>query len=221
MKRRYLSPSEYHLNLMRETPRELAWRGGDFATWQRRLRRRLEELIGGFPDSRAPLEVEEIEKEEADDYTRIRIIFAAEECADVPAHLLVPRGRKPPLPAMICLQGHSPGMHISIGKPRDEHDEESIAGDRDYAIQAVHNGFVALAMEQRCFGERTETQQKHRWEHTCLDAVFHSLILGRTVVGERVWDVMRAIDLLQEQPEVDASRIACMGNSGGGTVTFY
>ena len=46
-------------------------------------------------------------------------------------------------------------------------------------------------------------------------------MLGKTVVGERVWDVMRGIDLLQEQPEVDAGRIACMGNSGGGTVTFY
>jgi dienelactone hydrolase len=41
------------------------------------------------------------------------------------------------------------------------------------------------------------------------------------MIGERVWDVMRAIDLLGEQPEVEADRIACMGNSGGGTVTFY
>ena len=94
-------------------------------------------------------------------------------------------------------------------------------GDRDFALQAVRNGFVALALEQRCFGERAETIQEHRWEHSCLDAVFHSLMLGRTVVGERIWDVMRAIDLLQEQPEVDPERIACMGNSGGGTVTFY
>ena len=34
-------------------------------------------------------------------------------------------------------------------------------------------------------------------------------------------DVVRAIDLIQERPEVDPGRIACMGNSGGGTITFY
>ncbi|MCK4373914.1 MAG: hypothetical protein KAX19_01255 [Candidatus Brocadiae bacterium] len=43
----------------------------------------------------------------------MEIVFAAAECADVPAHLLVPKGETHPLPAMVCLQGHSPGMHIS------------------------------------------------------------------------------------------------------------
>jgi dienelactone hydrolase len=96
-----------------------------------------------------------------------------------------------------------------------------VAGDRDFALQAVANGFVALAVEQRCFGERCETLQEHRWSHTCIDAAMHSLMLGRTMAGERVTDVVRAIDLLAAQPEVDAGRIMCMGNSGGGTVTFY
>lgn len=221
MKQRFFSPSEYHLNLMRRTPREFAWEGQEFEPWQEALRARLLELIGGFPEERVPLNVEELEEEETEEFVRIKIVFTAEECADVPAHLLVPRGRRAPLPAMICLQGHSPGMHISVGEVRTEHDKELVEGDRDFALQAVRNGYVALAVEQRCFGEREETEQENRWDNRCLDAVFHSLMLGRTVIGERVWDVVRAVDLLQEQPEVDSERIACMGNSGGGTVTFY
>jgi dienelactone hydrolase len=221
MKQRFFSPSEYHLNLMRRIPREFAREGQELEPWQEALRARLLELIGGFPEERAPLNVEELEEEETEEYVRIKIVFTAEECADVPAHLLVPRGRRGPLPAMVCLQGHSPGMHISVGEVRTEHDRELVEGDRDFALQAVRNGYVALALEQRCFGEREETEQENRWDNRCLDAVFHSLMLGRTVIGERVWDVVRAVDLLQEQPEVDSERIACMGNSGGGTITFY
>jgi dienelactone hydrolase len=221
MTQRFFVPSQYHLNLMEKTGREFAWEGQDFGPWQRGLRARLRQLIGRMPDSRVPPRVEELEREETADYVRMKVVFTAEECADVPGHLLVPKGAEGPLPAMVCIQGHNPGMHLSIGEARDERGRELILGDRDYALQAVRHGFVALAIEQRCFGERAETLQEQRWEHGCLDAVFHSLMLGRTVAGERVWDVMCAVDLLQEQPEVDAERIACMGNSGGGTVTFY
>jgi len=220
MTERFFVPSQYHRHLMDRTPREFAWTGQEFRSWQASLRARFKELLGAFPEERVPPNVEEIEREETDEYVRLKIVFSAEECADVPAHLLVPKGVERPMPAMVCLQGHSPGMHISIGQARNEQDEESIAGDRDFALQAVRNGFVALALEQRCFGERAETLQERRWEHGCLDAVFHSLALGKTMQGERVWDVMCAIDLLQQQPEVDPDRIACMGNSGGGTVTF-
>lgn len=221
MKGRFFAPSQYHLNLMQKTEREFAWRGQDFKPWQSGLRARLKELLGEFPAERPPLNAEEVEREATADYVRMKIIFTSEECADVPAHLLVPKNVPGPMPAMVCLQGHNPGMHLSLGLAVDERDEEIPVADRDFAIQAVRNGFVALAVEQRCFGERAEVLQKVRWNHTCLDAVFHALMLGKTVVGERVWDVMRAIDLLQDQPEVDPDRIACMGNSGGGTATFF
>ncbi|MHC4481448.1 MAG: alpha/beta hydrolase family protein, partial [Planctomycetota bacterium] len=221
MKDRFFAPSQYHLNLMAKTQREFAWHGQEFEPWQNALRAQLKELMGRFPAEKVRLNVREIERKETLEFVRVKLVFTAEECADVPAHLLVPKGKEGPLPAMICVQGHNPGMHLSIGEARDEHDRQIMLGDRDYALQAVRNGFVALAIEQRCFGERAETEQQKRWDQSCLDAVFHSLMLGKTVVGERVWDVMRAIDLLQEQPEVDNDRIACMGNSGGGTVTFY
>ena len=221
MSDRCFAPSRYHLHLMEQTERELAWRGGPFAVWQERLRARLLELVGGFPERRGPLDVEELEREETDAYVRTKLVFVSEPFADVPAHLFVPRGADGPMPAMVCLQGHSPGMHISVGDARNKEEEELIAGDRDFAVQAVREGFVALAIEQRCFGERAESLQEQCSDHPCFDAVMHSLLLGRTMIGERVWDVMRGIDLLLERPDVDGGRIACMGNSGGGTVTFH
>ena len=50
-----------------------------------------------------------------------------------------------------------------------------------------------------------------------------ALLSGRNILGGRVWDVMKLIDVLQEgfSDKLDSDKIYCMGNSGGGTATFY
>ena len=70
-------------------------------------------------------------------------------------------------------------------------------------------------MRERTFvvGRERERSKRKRKEH--------ELLLGRTMIGERVWDVSRANDALGAFPEVDVDRVACMGNSGGGATTFY
>jgi dienelactone hydrolase len=47
------------------------------------------------------------------------------------------------------------------------------------------------------------------------------LLLGETMIGWRVWDVMRTIDYIATRPELDAKRIGCMGISGGGTAALF
>ncbi len=221
MKNPFYVPSTYHVNVMEQTKQELEWTGQPLEPWQDELRARLLDLMGWFPEKKCDLNVRELQTRDTDTYTMRKLVYTSEPYAEVPCYLLVPKQGKPPYPAMVCLQGHNPGMHLSVGIAHNKAERDSIAGDRDFAIQAVNNGFVALAIEQRCFGERRETLQEKRSDHGCHDAVMHSLMLGRTVISERVWDVMRGIDYLETLPEVDASRIACMGNSGGGTITFY
>ncbi len=214
-------PSTYHRHAMERVNQALAWRGQPVESWQQQLRARLVERLGTFPADKIALNVQELDQRETHDYTLAKIVFTSEPYADVPCYMLTPKYGSTPYPAMICLQGHNSGMHLSIGEARDDADRESIAGDRDFALQAVKHGFVALAVEQRCFGERQETRQKQRAPDTCHDAAMHALMLGKTLLAERVWDVMRAIDYLQSLPQVDPERICCMGNSGGGTCTFY
>ena len=50
-----------------------------------------------------------------------------------------------------------------------------------------------------------------------------AIMLGRTIIGERVWDIMRLIDLLERDFAnlFDTDKIICLGNSGGGTATTY
>jgi cephalosporin-C deacetylase-like acetyl esterase len=151
--------------------------------------------------------------------TEIRFSFQSEEGYRIPCHLLLPNGVEKP-PVMICLQGHSTGMHISLGRPKYPSDIASIAGgDRDFCIRAVKEGFAAVAMEQRSFGLCGGTEKGPQ----CLESAMTSLLMGRTILGERVWDIMRLIDVLESHfaDKVDIHTICCMGNSGGGTATAY
>jgi dienelactone hydrolase len=216
------SPSLYHEEALRKLKPSLTYTGQPLDRWRAQLGRAFRDLFGwDLKRERVPLNVRELEREETETYTRRKLVFTSEPGAEVPCHLLVPKLVHLPAPAFICLQGHTSGMHISLGKPKDEHDAEEIKGDRDFALQAVANGYVALAIEQRAFGERQETVQAKRVKDGCQDAAMHALLLGRPLASERAWDVSRAIDLLETLPEVRKDRFGCMGNSGGGTVTYY
>src|SRR5206468_8309980 len=55
----------------------------------------------------------------------------------------------------------------------------------------------------------------------CEPAAGGALMVGRTMIGWRVWDIMRTIDYMATRPELDAGRFGCMGISGGGTATLF
>ena len=198
----------------------MRYEGGDLGAWRAAARAKLAELLGmdrmqaAAPDLRI-----EWEKERAD-YTEIRFTLQTEPGYYVPAHLLLPRGVKKP-PVMICLQGHSPGMYISLGVAKSEKDEASIRnGNRDFCMRAVREGYAAIAMEQRSFGE---LKNPNKELDACLEPAMTALLMGRTTIGERVWDVSRMIDAVERYfgDKVDASAICLTGNSGGGTATAY
>jgi len=47
--------------------------------------------------------------------------------------------------------------------------------------------------------------------------------MGRTTIGERVWDVSRLIDVIETEfsSKVNTEKICCIGNFGGETTTAY
>lgn len=222
MVKRYFIPSETHKYLTANARQELGFKKNiNIQSWKDGLSKEFKKLIGYMKPEKANLNIVYEETKEFEDYIRKRIVYSSESHADVPAYLLIPKKVSFPAPTMICLQGHSTGFHISIGRAIYKGDDKTIQGDRDFAIQAVKNGFVALAIEQRCFGERKETLQKQRSPHGCFDACMHALMLGRTMIAERILDIQKAIDFLVTLPYVDKNKLCCMGNSGGGYMTFY
>lgn len=154
-------------------------------------------------------------KENRENYSIERFSIKKENYERIPGYLLKPHKKKPPYPVMICLQGHSPGMHISIGEARSERDSVSIAGGRDIAIQAINNGWAALVIEQKGFGERAVDGVN------CNQLSLRELMAGNTMLGYRVSDVTMAINFINVQPDLDNNLIGCMGNSSGGTITYF
>jgi hypothetical protein len=76
-------------------------------------------------------------------------------------------------------------------------------------------------MEQRCFGESGGTEGITNPD--CRQVAMRAILMGRSLVGERVWDIMRLIDAIGEyfSDVIDVDKIICLGNSGGGTATAY
>ena len=209
-------PQELHEQLLKRTPR-FRYQEGDVAAWQQKAREQLAALLS--LDEIPLCDPDLIIEWEADepDYHEYRFTFQTEPGYRAAAHLLVPHGAENP-PVMICLQGHATGMHISLGRPKYEGDADDIAGDRDYALQSVREGYAALALEQRAFGECGGTEKGP----ACNLAGSTALLLGRSLIGERVHDVMRTIDLLETGVfPVNSKDVCITGNSGGGTTCIY
>ncbi len=218
----HLSPSEYHRYLMSRIVPSLRYDGGDVFHWQRRLRRKLRQLTGDVPAERTALNARQLWLREHPLGTIEKIVFHSEPDCDVSAYVCLPKGVPPPYVFMICLQGHSTGMHNSIAVQRaDNTKAHKVAGDRDFALGCMRRGIAALCIEQRSFGERREQKQEKISPHGCHDATMQALMLGRTLIGERVYDVDRGLDYLASRGDADMRRVGVMGNSGGGTITLF
>ena len=215
--------TDLHMDQCINAPRLLKYDPNkDIESQRKAMSEKFRELLG-IPEvvTEAKPIVEFIDKSNPE-YDEIRFKFETEPKFFVPAHLLLPKGvlgSGKKLKTVICLQGHSTGMHISLARPKFEGDEKTIAGDRDFAVQAVREGYAAIAMEQRCFGElegsvKTDAGRCH---HPSMQA----LLLGRTTIGERAFDIGQLITACKDFPELDLDKIALMGNSGGGTATYY
>ena len=210
----------YIKELMQKVTPADSYKGENFAQWQQSARKTLYNLLGmaNFEQAQPDTVIEYENK--IDGATEIRFTFQSEAGYRVPCHLLLPDGIEKP-PVIICLQGHSKGMHISLGRTRYENEDISgeLAGDRDFCLRAVKEGFAAIALEQRNFGECGGTKDGP----ACFEPALIALLMGRTTIGERVWDVQRLIDLIENEfaDKVDTDCICCMGNSGGGTATAY
>lgn len=198
----------------------------DFDTWREQVRQKLNELLGDMPAQRCDLNIRVEWEKEHETFHEKRMLFTSEENVDIPCHLWVPKSVQLPCPVVICLQGHTTGMHISMGRTIYPVDAEYISGgDRDLAVQAIQNGYAALVMELRGFGELKSQAYLNVFPNsdcTCAHPAMTAILMGRTLIGERAWDVSRAVDLLETMPEViNAKKILLTGNSGGGTATYY
>ena len=192
--------------------------------WQKRLRAKITELLGGFPGERVPLRPETLEVRDFPNYRREKFVFQSRPGLAVLGYLLTPSASKPPYAAMVCVPGHGRGVDDVVGIDDKGQDRTDKAGyQHDFAIQAVEHGMAAVAIEPLAFGCRRDpiTRKKALGTSACQPVAGAALLFGETMIAWRVWDVMRTIDFIETRKELDAKRVGCMGISGGGTCTLF
>ena len=224
---RRFDPVAYTLDLYAAAPRRMRFQarsGGEAQRWQKKLRTKLTELIGGFPAERQPLRPLTLETRVFPGYRREKVVFDTRLGVSVLAYILLPDKAKKPAPTMICVPGHGRGVDDIVGVDDQGRDRINKDGyQHDFAIQVAEAGMVAVAIEPMAFGCRRDPLNAKQGlsRNACQPSAGGALLVGQTMVAWRVWDVMRTLDYIATRPELDTSRVGCMGISGGGTVTTF
>jgi dienelactone hydrolase len=221
-----IDPVKWTQERYQSAPLRLTFRAenrADAEAWQLKLRAKLIELLGGFPE-RSPLQPQTLEVRQYAGYRRELVVIHSRPGVAVVGYLLTPNSGKPPYPVVVAIPGHGRGVDDIVGIDEDGADRTNKPGyQHDFALQAVEHGLAAFAIEPMGFGHRRDslTRAKGAGVSACQPVAGSALLLGETMIGWRVWDVMRSIDWIGTRPELDSARVGCMGISGGGTCTLF
>ncbi len=164
--------------------------------WQGQVRARLAEVlkINDLAGSRVPLRPKLLSSEPASNGHSVREVeFSSTADRRIKALVTVPAPAVPGvrLPAVVCIHGHG-------GQRRSTYDPTSIY--KGFAAELAATGYVTIACDVG--------------QHKLSDP-------ARTLIGDRLWDLIRCVDLLESLPEVDAQRIGCAGLSLGGEMAMW
>ena len=209
---------------------EFQFRGGtaaaDVTEWQIPFHQRLLTIlgIGNIEDDLAGFVPRARRFAAADmgSYTRESWRILTEPTVPLPFYLLRPKRAAANPPLVLTPHGHH-HPHLYAGLAYNPEEEAHLRdGERDVAVQAVEQGYLVIAPTTRAFGDtRAAADQGKQAVSSCRLQLMHDLLLGRTPIGDRVWDTSRLIDWAIAYQEVDRKRIAITGNSGGGAVSLF
>lgn len=223
---------EYWRKRYLEQDPKMAFRGEDIESyhkWKSVFSKKFVECLGRMPASETSLDIKIVEEIDFPGYTRKKVIYQADAYSKIPAYLFIPKNRPFPAPAVICPHGHGRGKVDPAGIIEHKRDKAHFAKyNYDYAVQFAKRGFVTLAPDSRCFGERVDDPNEvygrmniEEGVHWCDINFIMGMLLGYNLLTLHIFDIGRGIDFLQTLKEVDADRIGCVGLSQGGTTALF
>ncbi|MBI1311817.1 hypothetical protein GC176_11040 [bacterium] len=187
------------------------------AAWQRDLRAKFVERLGGFPE-KTPLNARVVGRLDRGDHRIEKIIFESRPGFPVTANLYLPM-QEMPFPGVLFPCGHSEN-----GKAYSAYQKA--------CILLARNGCAALIFDPVGQGERKQVLKSDADGQESAEGAYGAtgehmvtgvapILLGENLATQLVWDGIRGIDYLCSRPDIDASKIGCTGNSGGGNQTSF
>ena len=208
--------------LYAELPRRLALRAesqSQYQIWKQELRGELLKLLGLAGRSRPPVSAQKLQAFDRGEYVEEKYALDIGEGVTAPIYVLVPKA-DPPFKAVLIFHGHNPSVQYILGNYPDQATaEQHRLVDNNYAQATAQKGYLVCAVEQRGFGQRLSGNPQGG--RSCRHLAFSYMMQGRTLIGERCWDGMCAIDYLRMRDDLVPRRLGCTGNSGGGTTTLW
>lgn len=190
----------------------------DFKVWQDDFRDRLGNLIGTaqlrLHHAALPLSPRQDSESVFHGYRCQKWYITSEPGIEVAFYLFIADPSATNCPLMMILHGHnSMGKEIFLSEDSREF---------ELVINALQRGYAVIAPDVRAFGEmKREEEQIDGKPNSCEELQRRSLMIGRTLVGDRVYDVMRLLDFASTLPEIDEHHMIVNGHSGGGTVALF
>jgi cephalosporin-C deacetylase-like acetyl esterase len=178
------------------------------AEWEKRrrdLREKLQQAFGTVPEKACPLEPKVLGVLKRDGYRVEKLIFQTMPGVWMTASAYVP-DKPGKHPALLAVHGHWRGARL-----------DPVVQKR--CIGPAKLGYFVLAVDAFGAGERGLTKNLGEYHGEMVAATL--LPAGMTLAGLQVYENMRAIDYLLTRPEVDGTKIAITGASGGGNQTMY
>lgn len=208
-------------NLWDEQSPRMRYRGDgsrdSFTAWQSDFLAKLKELRGD-PLPRPEARVELLDRAELEDHVREHIAIDSVLGTKVPAYVLIPKSEPAgPRPGVMALHGHIPGGKEptagAVDPPREEPD--------DYGLAAVRAGFVTLCPDWWGWGERAQEGVDGQPNNPCNRRFVAVQKYGVSLLSIMLSDAIAALDAFAAREDVDAARIAAMGNSFGGRMSMW
>lgn len=128
-----------------------------------------------------------------------------------------------PIPALLFKQKNTKGKKPAVlyVDGRGKNTEAGTGGIIERYV--VDSGKIVLAIDVRGFGETTDNPSKNKTKHWNLEhrnAVI-SLYIGKPLIGQRVNDIQKSVEVLKTLQNVDTNMISMVGIDRAGTAVIH
>ena len=154
-------------------------------------------------------QVDEVEVIQRDGYTLTKLQINSGDHVPVTGLLLVPDGLTEAVPAVVYVDGRGKRTDAGEGGVLEQ--------------QFIDSTKIVLSIDVRGFGETADNPSLNETKHGNKEhrnAVIAAYI-GKTLIGQRVEDIMKAIDALLTYSEVDANDLTLVGIDRAGSAVAH
>ena len=236
-------PETVQRNILKDNKPILSFNNNSNLLWKLKLKKKLLEILK-LPKKKQRNKIFFSKTEIRENIIIKKYYFISERNIQIPFYYLISKKniKKKTIPLFICLHGNIGGAVMSFKDEKKEkkrilykvkkkiksflnikmHQEKEL----NFALQAVNQGYAAIALELRGYGESLRIKNNKTKDHkkSSMYTSAIDLLIGKTMMGSWVYDLKQLLNIILSTKlfsKIDKKKIVCAGHSIGGLVAFY